>query len=215
MKDIIDNRIVLTKEPQATITPEMAIHLLKEGNKRFVEKRPFDRDHEQHVIQTSEDQFPFAVVLGCIDSRVPAELIFDQGIGDIFNVRIAGNFVNPDILGSIEFGCKVKASKAVVVLGHSGCGAIKGACDDVRLGHLTTMLQNLKPAVDAVTNVEGDRSSANPVFVQQVMETNVHLTIENIRKQSPLLKELEELGEITIVGAWYDVSSGEVHFEES
>lgn len=201
----------LTKEAQAAITPQNAVERLKEGNARFVEKNTIQRDLNEQVNQTASGQFPFAAVVGCIDSRVPAEIIFDQGIGDIFNARIAGNFVNRDILGSLEFACKAAGSKAIVVLGHTQCGAVKGACDDVKLGNLTGMLENLKPAVESVTD-ETERSSKNPDFVQKVADSNVELTIENIKKDSPVLKEMLDNNEITIVGGMYDVSSGKVKF---
>ncbi|MGK7389802.1 MAG: carbonic anhydrase family protein [Candidatus Cyclobacteriaceae bacterium M2_1C_046] len=201
----------LTKEAQTAITPQNAVEKLKEGNARFVGKKTIQRDLNGQVSQTSSGQFPFAAVVGCIDSRVPAEIVFDQGIGDIFNVRIAGNFVNRDILGSLEFACKAAGSKAIVVLGHTQCGAVKGACDDVKLGNLTGMLENLKPAVESVTD-ESERNSKNPDFVQKVADNNVKLTIENIKKNSPVLKEMLDNNEITIVGGMYDVSSGKVNF---
>ncbi len=201
----------LNKESQSAISPEKALELLKEGNKRFVGGNMVNRDLNLQVSQTAGGQWPFAVILGCIDSRVPAELVFDQGIGDIFNARVAGNFSNTDILGSIEYGCKVAGSKLVVVLGHEGCGAVKGACDNVELGNITPLLANLKPAVESVEEV-GDRSSANADFVSRVVSSNVDLTVADIRTQSPLLKEMEDNGEISIVGAVYDVASGKVTF---
>ena len=209
----IDNSKAQNKETQDSISPQQAIELLQLGNKRFLENNMLERRYEDQVKQTATGQYPFAVVLSCIDSRVPAELVFDQGIGDIFNVRVAGNFVNQDILGSIEYGCKVAGSKAVVVLGHGSCGAVKGACDDVKLGHITGMLSNLKPAVEAVTE-EGDRTSANPEFVQKVVDMNIRLTSEAIRTQSDVLREMEENGEITIVGVMYDVKTGKVIFSD-
>lgn len=209
----IDNSKAQNKETQDSISPEQAIELLKLGNQRFLENSMLERSYEDQIQQTASGQYPFAVVLSCIDSRVPAELVFDQGIGDIFNVRVAGNFVNQDILGSIEYGCKVAGSKAVVVLGHASCGAVKGACDDVKLGHITGMLSKLKPAVEAVQE-DGDRTSANPAFVQKVVDMNIHLTSEAIRTQSDVLREMEETGEITIVGAMYDVKTGEVTFSD-
>ena len=209
----IDNSKAQNKETQDAISPGQAIELLKLGNQRFLGNSMLERTYEDQIQQTASGQYPFAVVLSCIDSRVPAELVFDQGIGDIFNVRVAGNFVNPDILGSIEYGCKVAGSKAVVVLGHASCGAVKGACDDVNLGHITGMLANLKPAVEAVQE-EGDRSSANSAFVQKVVDMNIRLTSEAIRTQSDVLREMEENGEITIVGAMYDVKTGKVSFSD-
>ena len=171
-----------------------------------------NRDLNLQQEQTSGGQWPFAAVLGCIDSRVPSELIFDQGIGDLFNARVAGNFSNTDILGSLEYSCKVAGAKAVVVLGHSACGAVKGACDGVELGNITSMLANLKPAIEAVSDETENRTSSNAGFVQKVVESNVHLTIEDIRRDSPTLKEMEANGEIVITAAVYDVASGKVAF---
>jgi carbonic anhydrase len=202
----------LNSETQSTITPQKALELLKEGNERFVGKNMITRDLNLQVSQTAGGQWPHSVVLGCIDSRVPNELVFDQGIGDIFSARVAGNFVNTDILGSIEYGCKVAGSKLVVVLGHEGCGAVKGACDGVELGNITSMLANLQKAVDSVDEA-GDRTSANKDFVHKVVDSNVELTMADIRNQSPLLKGMEDAGEITIVGAVYDVATGKVTFK--
>ncbi len=212
MQNLIDNSATQTAETLAAITPEMAVQLLKDGNARFVASQALDRDLNQQVKQTAGGQHPFAAVLGCIDSRVPAELVFDQGIGDIFNVRIAGNFVNNDILGSLEFACKVAGSKAILVLGHTSCGAVKGACDHVELGNLTGMLENLSPALDAVTDEQADRSSGNPAFVQKVSDMNVQLTIAAIKERSQVLRTMVEQGEITIVGGMYHVDTGEVTF---
>lgn len=204
----------LTKETQAVITPNQAIQLLKDGNARFMENKEVERDLLKQVAQTSTGQYPFATILHCIDSRVSAELIFDQGIGDIFSVRIAGNFVNDDILGSMEFACKLAGTKAIVVLGHTSCGAVKGACDDARLGNLTTLISKLKPAVAAVTEPaeEEQRTSKNIHFVNEVAKKNVELTINNIRLKSAVLNEMEEFGEIAIVGAMYDIKDGSVAF---
>jgi len=201
-----------TKETQDNYTPQSAIEALMEGNKRFLKNEQVDHNLLQQIKDTTSGQYPFAVVLSCIDSRVPAEIIFDQGIGDIFSARVAGNIVNEDLLGSIEYGCKVAGSKAVIVLGHTGCGAVKGACDDVQLGNITPLLSKIKPAVKAValpTSTE-ERTSANKKFVNEVVYKNVHMTIEEIKKQSPVLKEMQDAGEITIVGAVYDVASGAV-----
>lgn len=202
-----------TKETQAALTPRKALEILKEGNARFVQNLKANRNLLQQVNDTSGGQYPFAIILSCIDSRVPAELIFDQGLGDIFSVRIAGNFVNEDILGSMEFACKVAGSKLIVVLGHSSCGAVKGACDDVQLGNLTTLLKKLKPAVEAIEE-KGDRSSANADFVQKVADKNVDIAIENIREKSPVLLEMLDNDAIGIVGGMYDVESGQVEFHE-
>ncbi|XCF06648.1 carbonic anhydrase family protein [Tamlana crocina] len=205
-----------TKETQATMTPEKSLQFLKEGNLRFVNNLKANRNLLEQVNDTSDGQFPFATILSCIDSRVSAELVFDQGLGDIFSVRIAGNFVNEDILGSMEFACKLAGTKIIVVLGHTSCGAIKGACDDAKLGNLTSMLGKIKPAVNAVKEPEdaSKRNSSNIDFVNNVAEKNVDLTIENIRKQSPVLKEMEDNKQIAIIGAMYDINTGAVTFYE-
>ena len=208
----IDNTVVQSAESQASITPEMAIELLKKGNQRFVANQTIQRDISMQVAQTGTGQYPFAAVLGCIDSRVPAEYVFDQGIGDIFNARVAGNFVNMDILGSLEFACKVAGSKTIVVMGHSSCGAVKGACDHVELGNLTHMLSNIQPAMDTVTGHYEDKSSKNAAYVQEVADRNVALTVAKIKSDSPVLNELYKNGEIDIVGAMYDVHTGVVSF---
>jgi|TARA_R110002020_G_scaffold30237_1_gene95068 carbonic anhydrase len=203
-----------TKETQSQYTPHSALAALKEGNQRFLNTKQANRDLLGQVKDTAGGQYPFAVVLSCIDSRVPVELVFDQGIGDIFSARVAGNIVNEDLLGSIEYGCKVAGSKAVVVLGHTGCGAVKGACDDVQLGNITPLLAKIKPSVEAVkTPEEADlRKSSNPSFVNDVVYKNVELTMVNMRNDSPLLRDMENDGDITIVGAVYDVASGKVEF---
>jgi len=208
----MDNSNVQTAESQSSITPKKAIELLKRGNQRFVANQVMQRDISTQVAQTGGGQYPFAAVLGCIDSRVPAEYVFDQGIGDIFNARVAGNFVNTDILGSLEFACKVAGSKVIVVLGHSSCGAVKGACDHVELGNLTHMLGNIQPALDAITSDYEDKSSNNSAFVQEVAERNVLLNVSKIKSNSPVLNELYENGEIDIVGAMYDVHTGVISF---
>lgn len=188
------------------------INQLIEGNDRFLANQQKGHDYHEQIKATAGGQQPFAAVLGCIDSRVPAEIVFDQGIGDIFNVRIAGNFVNDDILGSLEFACKVAGSKVIVVLGHTSCGAVKGACDHVELGKLTGMLDNLSPAVNSISGYDEDRSSGNAPFVQAVAESNVGLTVKAITDRSDVLREMHANGEISIVGAMYDVSSGKVTF---
>ena len=205
-----------TKETQTSISPEKAIQLLKEGNNRFIENNPINRNLLDQVKDTSSGQFPFATILSCIDSRVSSELIFDQGIGDIFSARVAGNFVNEDILGSMEFACKLAGTKIVLVLGHTACGAVKGACDDAKLGNLTALISKIKPAVAAVTEpIDASlRNSSNIDFVNTVAEKNVHMTIDNIRTQSPVLKEMEDEGVIKIVGAMYDIKDGSVSFYE-
>ena len=201
-----------TKETQDLMTPTTALQELKDGNQRFIEKKQLNRDLLQQVSETSTGQFPFATVLSCIDSRVSSELIFDQGIGDIFSVRIAGNFVNEDILGSMEFACKLAGTKLVLVLGHTACGAVKGACDHARLGNLTALINKIEPAVEAVKEPadESIRNSTNSDFVNEVAAQNVKMTIENIRNQSEVLKEMEDAGEIQILGGMYDIQSGKV-----
>lgn len=206
--------IAHTKESQDLISPSGAIALLQEGNQRFVQRKLADRDLLEQVRQTADGQYPFATILSCIDSRVSAELVFDQGVGDIFSARVAGNIVNEDVLGSMEFACKLAGTKVVVVLGHTACGAVKGACDDARLGNLTALVSKIKPAVHAVKEPEDEalRNSKNASFVDTVAETNVRLTLDNIRKQSTVLKEMEDNGEISIVGAMYDIATGKVSF---
>ena len=203
-----------TKETQSAISPNKAIELLKEGNTRFVKNNEVTRDLLAQVAATSTGQYPFATVLSCIDSRVSSEIIFDQGIGDIFSARVAGNFVNEDILGSMEFACKLAGTKVVVVLGHTACGAVKGACDDAKLGNLTALLSKIKPAVNAVKMPTDPslRNSKNMNFVNEVAAKNVNLTIDNIRTQSPVLKEMEDNNTIKIVGAMYDINNGVVTF---
>jgi len=204
----------LTKEMQDSITPSMALKLLEEGNKRFVNNLKANRNLLQQANETSDGQHPFAVVLSCIDSRTSAEIIFDQGLGDIFSVRIAGNIVNEDILGSIEFGCKLAGSKIIVVLGHSACGAVKGACDNAQMGNLTTLLAKIKPAVYAEVETKDDRSSSNANFVANVAEINVKNAVKDIMEKSPILKEMIDKGEIGIVGGMHDLASGKVSFYE-
>ena len=202
-----------TPESQSAITPSQAIEILKQGNVRFTSGSTTSRDYQSQVSQTAGGQYPVAAVVSCIDSRIPTEIVFDQGIGDIFNARIAGNFVNEDILGSLEFACKVAGAKAIVVMGHTSCGAIKGACDKAELGNLTQMLEKIMPAVDAIHTPEGaDRSSANAKFVDAVAAKNVELTLAKIKENSPVLKEMIEANEIEIIGAMYDVASGRVSF---
>ena len=201
-----------TKETQDQMSSASALKELKDGNQRFVEKKQLNRDLMQQVSETSNGQFPFATILSCIDSRVSSELIFDQGIGDIFSVRIAGNFVNEDILGSMEFACKLAGTKLVLVLGHTACGAVKGACDHARLGNLTTLINKIEPSVEAVKEPEDVslRNSSNIDFVNEVAAVNVKMTIENIRAKSQVLKELEDAGEIQIIGGMYDIKTGAV-----
>ena len=203
-----------TKEAQDKMTPDKSLNELRLGNQRFVNKNQLNRDLLQQVKQTSAGQYPFATILSCIDSRVSSELIFDQGIGDIFSVRIAGNFVNEDILGSMEFACKLAGTKLILVLGHTACGAVKGACDHARLGNLTALINKIEPAVEAVTEPkeESQRNSSNINFVNTVAEKNVEMTISNIRSSSPVLAEMEEQRSIKIIGGMYDIDTGIVHF---
>ncbi len=201
-----------TRESQAAMTPEQALQKLKDGNERFIQGKMIERDLLQQVKATGPAQFPFAAVVGCIDFREAAQVTFDQGIGDVFSVTIAGNFVNDDMLGSLEFACAVAGAKYILVVGHSECGAIKGACDDVVLGNLTQTLANIKPAVAAVPGFESDRTSANAGFVQAVAEKNVVLTMARIRERSSILRDLADKGEIGIGGAMYDVRTGKVTF---
>lgn len=197
---------------QAAITPSMALELLKEGNKRFVSNLKVNRNLLQQANETSDGQHPFAVILSCIDSRTSAELIFDQGLGDIFSVRIAGNIINEDILGSMEFACKVAGSKIIVVLGHTKCGAVKGACDHVEMGNLTALLTKIRPAVDEETTTKENRNSNNAAFVENVATINVKRTVKSILERSPILKEMIESGQIGIVGGTHDITTGEVAF---
>ncbi len=205
---------VHTAETQASLTPARALELLKEGNQRFIKNLKANRDLLEQANETKDSQWPFAVILSCIDSRTSAELIFDQGLGDIFSVRIAGNIVNSDILGSIEYGCKVEGSKLVVVLGHTTCGAVKGACDQVELGHVTQLLQKIQPSVNdekTITDKEL-RNSKNPDFVQKVIINNIRRSVKNIIDRSRVLYNMIEKGEAGIVGALHDLESGEVTF---
>lgn len=203
-----------TAESQSQMTPEKALELLKEGNQRFLRGAPRERKLNQQVIETAYGQYPFASIIGCIDSRVPTSLIFDQGIGSLFSARVAGNIVNDDILGSLEFACKLAGAKLVVVLGHTSCGAVKGACDQAELGNLTALLSKINPAVLAVTEPENpeERTSKNAAFVDAVALENVRLTVQNVRTYSNVLRSMEKQGAIKIIGAMYDVATGEVTF---
>ena len=203
-----------TKETQATTTPEDALRFLREGNYRFLNSLKANRNLLQQVNETRDGQFPFATILSCIDSRTSAELIFDQGLGDIFSIRIAGNIVNDDILGSMEFACKVAGSKLIVVLGHSKCGAIKGACDNVQLGNLSTLLNKIQPAVYFERETKENRTSSNADFVNNVARNQVKRSVEHIIEQSIVLRELIESGKVGLVGAYYNVETGSVEFLE-
>jgi carbonic anhydrase len=186
----------------------------KEGNQRFHSGHLTRRNHSEQVRKAAPGQFPKAMVLSCLDSRVPVEDVFDQGIGDVFVGRVAGNFVNEDLLGSMEFACKVAGAKMILVMGHQHCGAIRGAIDDVKLGHLTSLLQNIKPAVAKSQDFQGEKTSANPLFMKRVAENNVRLALAKIRAESPILKEMEDKGEIKIVGAFYRLTDGTLEFIE-
>ena len=209
-----DLTAALTAETQASLTPMEVIQLLKDGNERFVDDEAVERNFMEQVQQTAGGQYPMAAILGCIDSRVPHEIVFDKGVGDIFSARIAGNFINTDILGSLEFATAVAGSKVIVVLGHTECGAVKGACDNVQLGNLTSTLANIAPAIYAVDEIEGSRSSANKDFVQAVADENVELTVQNIVNRSPVIRDLVESGDLIVIGAMHDVATGEVTFFE-
>lgn len=199
-----------TKEIQDNLTPKDAHNILVEGNKRFAKNLKAQRNLKDQVFETSKGQYPFAVILSCIDSRVPAELVFDQGIGDIFSVRVAGNIVNVDVLGSMEYACKVAGSKIVVVMGHTKCGAVTSACQNVEMGNITPLLHKIKPAVDVIKN--GNTKKMTNSQIEKVGVLNVHISIDRIRKESPILAEMEANGEIEIVGANYDVTTGIVTF---
>jgi carbonic anhydrase len=202
----------LTKEMQAAITPQRALELLKEGNNRFVNNLKLNRNLLQQANDTFDGQHPFAVILSCIDSRTSAELIFDQGLGDIFSARIAGNIINEDILGSMEFGSKLAGAKIIVVLGHTKCGAVKGACDHVEMGNLTALLTKIRPAVDDENTIKENRNSSNADFVEKVSTINVKRTVHAIMERSTILKEMIEAGQIGIVGGTHDIATGEVNF---
>jgi carbonic anhydrase len=204
----------LTKEMQDAITPKMALGLLKEGNKRFINNLKVNRNLLEQANETSDGQHPFAVILSCIDSRTSVELIFDQGLGDVLSIRIAGNIINEDILASMEFGCKLAGSKIIVVLGHTECGAIKGACDHVELGHLTSLLSKIQPAVFNEKTVTENRSSSNPDFVNKVAEINIKRTVQAIMQRSPILHDLITSGTTAIIGGYHHISTGEVCFYE-
>ena len=203
-----------TKETQAKLTPQRAKEVLLEGNQRFVNNQMANRNLLQQVNETSQGQYPFAIILSCIDSRTSSELIFDQGLGDIFNARIAGNVVNEDILGSMEFACKVAGSKLIVVLGHTSCGAVKGACDNAQLGYLTGLVNKIRPSVESVSYT-GEKSSQNSEFVELVAEENVKRMTREIVAKSSILAEMIEKGDIGIVGGMYNIKTGVVEFYES
>ncbi len=204
---------VLTSEEQSALTPDIVIKSFTEGNKRFMNNDITPRDYPAMVRKSTYNQYPKAIVLSCIDSRVPVENVLDEGIGDIFVARVAGNFANTDILGSMEYACKVAGSKLILVLGHEHCGAIKSAIDDVKLGNITHLLSNIKPAIDNLDDFDGEKSSKNEDYIHAVCEQNVINTIAEIRAKSPILKSMEENGEIKIVGAIYNMETGGVNIK--
>ena len=202
----------LTQAEQTALTPAQALDRLRAGNARFVAGTPLVRHLPDEVLATAHGQYPFAVVLSCLDSRQPADTVFGQGIGDLFSARVAGNVLNDDILGSLEFACKVAGAKLIAVVGHSNCGAIKGAVDDVQLGNLTGLLAKIKPAIDAVPDDGKPRTSKNYAFVDQVSAANVRLVVQQIRDRSPVLREMLDQGQIALVGGMYDLETGKVQF---
>ena len=210
--DLIHSAKPMTLERQHLMTPGLALERLRAGNKRFLTQTMIDRDLLAQIATTSAGQFPFAAILSCIDTRVPAEIIFDQGIGDFFSIRIAGNFVNDDILGSMEFACKLSGAKLILVLGHTRCGAIHGALSGAKLGHLTGMLQNLKPAIGHIYIPEGTTPEVDSQEMELATEANILYTIQEIRSRSTVLNEMEQNGEIMVTGALYHVENGEVTF---
>ena len=205
----------LTRDTRDALTPHQVLDVLRKGNERFVNNLKANRNLLQQVNETSDGQHPMAIVLSCIDSRTSAELVFDQGLGDIFSARIAGNVLNDDILGSMEFACKVAGAKAIVVLGHSKCGAVKGACDGVRLGNLSGLLQKIEGAIALETETTSDRTAKNDAFVERVAELNVLLVKSQIMQRSPLLAQMVRDSELAIAGGMYDVESGAVQFYDS
>ena len=212
VEDVQKVEHLLTKEAQDKLTPDQVLAEFKDGNERFRKGIETHRDHSEQVRNYESGQYPKAIVLGCIDSRVPVEDVFDQGIGDLFVGRVAGNFVNEDQLGSMEYACKVAGAKLVMVLGHEHCGAVKSAIDDVKLGNITAMLTKIKPAILKSQDFTGEKTSKNEAFVKHVCENNVRNTIEQIRAKSPILKEMETKGQIKIVGAYFDLSDSSLEF---
>lgn len=208
---MINNALAASSAMQSNVSPADVFQMLKDGNERFLKGDATDRNHKDSIANTADGQWPYAAILSCIDSRVPTEIIFDRGIGDLFNACVAGNFANTDIIGSIEYACKVAGSKLVVVLGHTSCGGVKGACDYIELGNITALCKNMYPAVEAVKTEEGEeRSSKNIAFVNRVAAKNVEMTIENLKAKSEILKDMSDNDEIMIVGGMYDVGSGSV-----
>jgi len=206
----VDN--VITKEEQQSLTPDKIMTLLKEGNERFVKGELTVKDFPKQIIEASKGQYPKAVILSCLDSRVPIEKVFDRSIGDVFVARVAGNIVNEDILASMEYGCKVSGAKVIVVLGHTDCGAVKSAIDNVQMGNITELLAKIRPSIDSLGPYSGEKTSKNKEFVEKVSDENVKTAIDKIRMESPILKEMEEKGEIEIVGGVYNIDNGKVSF---
>ena len=202
----------INKQIQESITPQQALEILEKGNLRFMQNLKMNRNLLEQVNETRDGQWPFAAILSCMDSRTSAELIFDQGLGDIFSIRIAGNIINDDILGSMEFACKVAGSKFIVVLGHTKCGAVKGACDDVEMGHLSGLLHKIQPAIEAGRSISENRTASNPQFVEEVAKINIERSVKEILDRSHIIRELVDEGKIGIGGAMYDVASGKVEF---
>jgi len=208
-----DDYRTFDQHAQANLTPDEALELLKEGNARFVAGKSIDRDLIAQQRETADGQYPFAVVLSCLDSRSAPEVVFDQGVGDLFVGRVAGNVVDTNLLGSFEFATAAAGSKLIVVMGHTSCGAVKGACDGVELGNLTALLDEIEPAIDAVNTPAGaDRSSANLAFVNRVVETNVQMQVNELLRESDVVRELVESGQVKVVGAVHDISTGKVTF---
>jgi carbonic anhydrase len=205
----------LTKEMQARLTPTQAIELLKEGNKRFIKNRRVNRNLLQQVNETSDGQYPFAFILSCIDSRTCAELIFDQGLGDIMSCRIAGNVLNDDIIGSMEFACKIAGSKVIVILGHTKCGAVKGACDNVEMGYLTGLLKKIKPVIESEKQTGENRTSGNAAFVENIARLNVAYVWHQVAQKSQVIADLLRQGALVLIGSIYDVETGEAKFYTS
>ena len=203
---------VLTAEEQAALTPDQVLRELKQGNERFTSGTITSRDHSAMVRDAASGQFPKAIVLSCVDSRIPVEDVFDRGIGDLFVARVAGNFENTDILGSMEFATKVSGAKLILVLGHTDCGAVKAAIDGAELGNITAMLKNIQPAIDELSDDEGEKNSANKQFVRMVTEKNIRLTMDDIRQRSDVMRVMEQEGQLKIVGALYDMHTGKVDF---
>ena len=207
--------VPLTREAQQALSPADVLQRFKDGNARFLADRPLERDFLGQIRITSTGQYPMAAVLGCIDSRVPHEIIFDKGVGDMFSARVAGNFIDTNMLGSLEFATAVAGARLIIVLGHSECGAVKGACDNVVLGNLTATLANISPAVYAVQNIPGARTSSNRAFVEAVAHENVDMTVQNIVNRSPIIRGLVQEGKLVVIGAMHDVVTGQVVFDDA